>query len=166
MGGGGMAPPAPSGRELRWTDPVGWRRVQPSSSMRRAQYVIPGANGGADGELAVFWFGAGQGGSIAENVRRWHDQFVPEPNTPPGPPATTERTVHGLRVHLTERVGRFGGTSMPGGPAPTFHDDWALLGAIVETDLGPWFFKMTGPRATVTAARARFEDLVASFQMP
>lgn len=41
-----------------------------------------------------------------------------------------------------------------------------MLGAIVETDQGPWFFKMTGPRATINAARARFDDLVGSFQMP
>ncbi len=155
--------PAPSGRELHWTDPVGWRRVQPSSSMRRAQYVIPGANGAGDAELAVFWFGAGQGGSVDENIQRWQGQF--EGATPP--PPTQQRTVHGLRVHLTERVGRYGGAmGMPGAPAPAAQENWAMLGAIVETDQGPWFFKMTGPRATVEAARARFDDLVASFQMP
>jgi len=55
---------------------------------------------------------------------------------------------------------------MPGAAPPVAHDDYALLGAIVETPGGPWFFKMTGPRATVEAARRGFDDLVDSFQMP
>ncbi len=165
MGGPRMAAPTPSARELRWTDPVGWQRVQPASTMRRAQYAIPGASAGQEAELAVFWFGAGQGGSIEENISRWHNQFVQEGAATP--PATTQRTVHDLRVHLTERFGRFGGTmAAPGAPAPAPRDDWGMLGAIVETDQGPWFFKMTGPRATINAARQRFDDLVASFQMP
>jgi hypothetical protein len=167
MGGAGMEAPAPSGRELHWTDPVGWRRVQPSSSMRRAQYAIPGPAGSEDAELAVFWFGAGQGGSIDENIRRWHGQFAQDGAAAAAPPPTQDRTVHGLRVHLTERFGRFaGGMGMPGAAAPSPRDDWGMLGAIVETDQGPWFFKMTGPRTTVNAARPRFEDLVASVQMP
>jgi hypothetical protein len=167
MGGAPVEAPAPSGRELHWTDPVGWRRVQPASSMRRAQYAIPGAGEGQDAELAVFWFGAGQGGSIEENIRRWHGQFTQDGAAPASPNPMQDRTVHGLVVHLTERFGRFGGTmAAPGAPAPPPRDDWGMLGAIVETDQGPWFFKMTGPRATINAARARFDDLVNSFQMP
>lgn len=165
MGGPGTAAPAPAGRELHWTDPVGWQRVQPASSMRRAQYAISGAAAGQEAELAVFYFGAGQGGSIEENIARWHNQFVLEGAA--APPTTTQRTVNNLRVHLTERFGRFGGTMVaPGAPAPPPREDWGMLGAIVETDQGPWFFKMTGPRATINAARARFDDLVGSFQMP
>jgi hypothetical protein len=130
--------------------------------MRRAQYTIAGA-AGADAELTVFWFGVGQGGSIDDNLRRWHDQFTAEGSTAP---TTTQRTVHNLRVHVTERRGRFAGMAMPGAPAPTAREDWALLGAIVETPDGPWFFKMTGPRATIESARRGFDDLVASFEMP
>jgi hypothetical protein len=37
-----------------------------------------------------------------------------------------------------------------------------LLGAIVETPRGPWFFKMTGARATVEAARPAFDALLDS----
>src|SRR5271156_6495465 len=52
--------PVQTGR-LRFMLPAGWRQVPPNSSMRVAQAVIPGAAG--EGELAVFFFGAGQGGS-------------------------------------------------------------------------------------------------------
>jgi hypothetical protein len=159
------APAAPEGPELVWIDPTGWRRTQPSSAMRRAQYAVPGTAGAADAEVAVFYFGAGQGGSVADNISRWHGQFAAEPTTPAEPPVR-QQMVHNLRVHLTERVGRFGGMQMPGAPAPAGRDNWAMLGAIVETPQGPWFFKMTGPRATVDAARPRFDELVASFRMP
>ena len=36
--------------------------------------------------------------------------------------------------------------------------------AVVETPVGPYFFKLTGPEKTVTAARADFDKLVASFR--
>jgi hypothetical protein len=39
---------------------------------------------------------------------------------------------------------------------------YRLLGAIVEAPQGRVFFKMTGPAATVAAARAAFDGLVAS----
>ena len=159
-------PPSAEAHELRWSDPVGWRRTQPSSSMRRAQYAVPGATPADDAEVAVFYFGVGQGGSVEDNIRRWQGQFASDPNAPAAAPPTTERTVHGLRVHLTERFGRFAGMAMPNAPSPTGHDNWGMLGAIVETPQGPWFFKLTGPRATVEGARARFDDLVASFEAP
>lgn len=162
-GGAGAAPAPASARELRWSDPVGWRRVTPSSSMRRAQYAVPGPGGEA--EVTVFYFGTGQGGSVEDNLRRWHGQFEVATGTPP-PPADERRTAHGLTVHVTRRNGRYTGMAMPGGGAASAHDDYALLGAIVETPEGPWFFKMTGPRTTVEAAGRGFDDLVASFQMP
>lgn len=157
--GPGVAPPEPSADEhpLRWTDPPGWRSVRPASSMRRAQYAVPGAGG--DGELAVFFFGVGQGGDIDENIRRWHGQF----ERTDAPPTRETRTVGTMRVTITAATGRFnagGMTAAPAGP----RDDYALLGAIVETPQGPWFFKLTGPRATITAARPAFDALVASMR--
>src|SRR5437867_10979552 len=40
---------------LAWTVPAGWISEPPASSMRRAQYQVPGPAG--DGECAVFYFG-------------------------------------------------------------------------------------------------------------
>jgi hypothetical protein len=37
---------------------------------------------------------------------------------------------------------------------------WRLLGAVVEGDGGPWFFKMVGPEETVEAAREDFFTLL------
>ena len=153
-----VQPPAPAADEhpLRWTAPPDWRSVPPASSMRRAQFAVPGAAG--DGELAVFYFGQGQGGDLDENLRRWHGQF----ERTDAPPTRESRTVEGLRVTITSATGRFnaGGMGTPSGP----RDDWALLGAIVETPQGPWFFKLTGPRETITAARPAFDAFVGSMR--
>ena len=53
--------------------PATWRREQPSSGMRLAQAVVPGEAG--PGELAVFHFGAGKGGSVESNFERWLGQI-------------------------------------------------------------------------------------------
>src|SRR3954469_19341734 len=62
--------------EITWVDPPGLRRVPPKSPMRKASFEVPHAKEDKeDGELAVFYFGPGQGGSIDANVDRWVKQF-------------------------------------------------------------------------------------------
>lgn len=147
--------PTEAEHALRWRDPPGWRRTPPASSMRRAQYQIPGPAG--DAELAVFFFGVGQGGDIEQNIQRWHGQF----ERTDAPPTRASRQVGSLRATVTYATGRFNVSGMGAGPSGP-RDNWALLGGIVETTQGPWFFKMTGPAATVSAARGAFEALIDS----
>ena len=81
VAGPGMSPtvpvPPPSGgvggQVLVWKVPRGWIEEPASSSMRRAQYRIPG--GAGPGECVVFYFGPGQGGDAEANVARWAGQF-------------------------------------------------------------------------------------------
>jgi hypothetical protein len=40
-----------------------------------------------------------------------------------------------------------------------------MLGAIVESPSGLWFFKLTGPEATVKAARASFDAMLSSVHL-
>lgn len=164
MGGAAQAPAAGE-VQLLWTDPAPWHRTQPASSMRRAQFTIPGVDGSGEGELAVFYFGAGQGGAVQDNLDRWYGQFTQPDGRASREVATTEhRTVQGMNVTITRVNGRFAGSGMPGAPAEA-HDRWALLGAIAETTGGPWFFKLTGPEATVRAAAPVFDEFVASFHV-
>ena len=82
--------------------------------MRRAQYVVPGNGPNTEGELAVFWFGAGQGGSIDSNLARWYGQFEQPDGRPSAAVATREsRTSHGLAVTVTRVEGRFAGGVRP-----------------------------------------------------
>ncbi|MFO7180379.1 MAG: hypothetical protein DIU78_016890 [Pseudomonadota bacterium] len=152
-------PPALLPMGITWEDPPGWERVGKSNPMRKATYRIPRAPGDSeDGELAVFYFGPGQGGGIEANVDRWVKQFsdVPEDGV-----RRADRSANGLRQHTVEiEKGTFS-SGMPGGPTRP-KPGFGLLGGIVEAPTGVYFFKMTGPSATVSAARPAFYKLLDS----
>jgi hypothetical protein len=152
---GSESPPV----EITWVDPPGLRRVPPKSAMRKASYEVPRAQGDQeDGELAVFYFGPDQGGSIDANVDRWVKQFS---GVAPGEVKRADRVANGLRQHTVEiQHGTFDAGQMGGGKGPK--SDYALQGAIVEAPSGTYFFKMTGPARTVSAARAPFLQLLDS----
>lgn len=96
------------------------------------------------------------GGTTPANIERWRGQFDGANQTGP-----TEKTVAGLKVTIVEITGTFTGGGMMGGPT-TQHPGWALLGAIVETGAFPYFFKLTGPQASVLGARQGFDELIDS----
>ncbi len=73
------------------------------------------------------------------------------------------RTVHGIEL-TTVRIS--GAYLAPGGPmmqSQGKRPGYVLVGAIAQAAQGSLFFKLTGPGATVTAARADWEALLASF---
>jgi hypothetical protein len=128
--------------------------------MRAAEYVIPHAKSDAEnGECLVITFGPGQGGTVDENVDRWVRQL----GAPASTPVRTTRTVGGMAVTRVELTGTYTPMSMPGGPpAASPHPGWRLSGAIVQAPSGLWFFKMTGPDATIKAADPELDALVDS----
>jgi hypothetical protein len=156
-------PPAGSGagaQGLRWIDPPGWSREVPQSAMRRAQYRLRGPGGEA--ECVVFYFGPGQGGDAEANAERWAGQLAPsEGGSAAAHPATRKATVNGLAVLLVEASGTYVG-GMPGGPPGPAQADFMLLGAIVAGPDANWFFKATGPRATMERHRTAFDRMVRS----
>jgi hypothetical protein len=161
---GGMY--AESAAGLKWTAPAGWK-PQGAQPMRAATYTVPASGGDtAAGECAVYFFGAGQGGPVQANIDRWKAQF----STPDGKPAAAQvatKTVRGLTMTTIEAAGNYSGL---GGPlAAAQHaqsvNSYRLLGAIVESRGGNIFVKFTGPDKTVAANRAKFQELLASFQL-
>jgi len=69
-----------------------------------------------------------------------------------------------MRVTRAEIAGAY---LAPGGPmmqSTGKKTGYRLLGAIVEAPEGNVFFKLTGPAATVGAAQADFDALVASMK--
>jgi hypothetical protein len=127
--------------------------------MRAAEYMVPRAGGDADdAECIVITFGPGQGGGVDENIDRWVSQFAGAS----APKRTTSQT-HGMSVTRVETAGAYTPMRMPGMPAgPATRPGWRLIGAIVSAPSGLWFFKLTGPDATVKAAAGELDALVAS----
>lgn len=144
---------------VTWEDPSGWQRVPRNNPMRKATYTVPRAKGDAeDAELAVFYFGPGEGGGIDANVDRWVGQFV---DLPPDQVKRADRSSNGLRQHVVEVVKGTFHAGMPGMPTEQ-KEGYGLLAGIVEAPSGAYFFKMTGPSATVKAARPTFFTLLDS----
>ena len=129
--------------------------------MRKASYEVPRVSGDSeDGELAVFYFGPGQGGSIDANVDRWVKQFS---GISANDVKRADREANGLRQHTVEiQHGTFDAGQMGMSDKKGPKGNYALEGAIVETPSGAYFFKMTGPARTVLAARGPFLQLLDS----
>lgn len=130
--------------------PAAWQQSKPSSSMRIAQATIPGSAG--SGELAVFHFGAGQGGGVDANIDRWLQQMEIAKNESPKRDAFQ---VGDFTITWVDVGGTLKASSMGMGPSSA-QPNYRLLGAVVEGPQGPWFFKATGPDATLTAERPTF----------
>ena len=152
---------AESAAGLHWTAPAGWR-VTPPQTMRAATYAVAAAPGDtAAAECAVYFFGAGQGGSVDANLERWTGQFT----SPSGKPATAivgKHTAHGVAMTTIDVAGAYSGLGGPmaaSKPVPAYR----LLGAIVEGPGGNIFVKFTGPAKTVAANKAKYDRLLASF---
>jgi hypothetical protein len=127
--------------------------------MRKATYRVPAApNDSEDGEMAVFYF-RGEGGSTEANIQRWISQFS---DVLPSEVKRTQRNAGGLQQTLVEVEGTYA-SGMPGQPAsPKPH--YRLLGAVIETPVGPYFFKLTGPKKTVESARGAYLTMLDSIR--
>lgn len=156
----GTMSPAQFGKvgPLLWTAPDNWLAVKPASQMRLAEYHLLGADGTEPAVLSVFYFGQGGGGAIQANIDRWVGQF----KTVTGEPEQAVSEISGMKVHRVSVNGTFEvGAAMGGGDARA---DWRLLGAIVESPVGNYFFKLTGPADTIAKHQDAFDGFVASFK--
>ena len=88
---------AESAAGVRWTAPDGWAN-EGSRPMRAATYRIAPASGDkASAECGVYFFGAGQGGTVEANLERWKSQFK-DPTGKVAPAQIAKRTSHGLTI--------------------------------------------------------------------
>ncbi len=165
------APPPPAGSGPRaavggisWAEPAGWQSLG-AQGMRAASYAIPTEEGGEVAEMAVFFFGPGQGGDTEANIQRWIGQFKGAGGGPAEEVRRGARAINGLQVTTLEAKGAYagaGGPMMGGGEA---QPGYMMLAAIVDGPQAPVFFKLTGPEAVVEAARARFDALLESLRL-
>ncbi|MBT4497304.1 MAG: hypothetical protein HOC74_06260 [Gemmatimonadetes bacterium] len=144
--------------------PEGWQQSPPSSSMRVAEYLLPGeAYKAADAGLAVFYFGRNQGGGLEANIERWYGQFSqPDGGSTKERSSRSEREVNGMPVTLVDIKGTFNSGGMGGGQGA--QEGYRMLGGIVQSPAGSFFFKLTGPEATVEGWAASFDQYLDSIQ--
>ena len=139
-----------------------WVEQRPTSSMRAAQYIVPGENEDEYAEFIVFYFGPGQGGSVNDNIARWQSQF----SSPEGTivtPAVETLVVHGMPVTVAEFNGNYAravgmGSGGQGGPKQT------LIAAIVETPHGNLNIQLYGPESIVSSHREAYLSFIKSMR--
>jgi len=99
------------------------------------------------------------------NARRWAGQFE-QPGGGSSLDVMQVSTIDGTQVpvQIVEVTGTYdGGMTMMQAP-PEKKAGFMLLGGIAEGPDAPWFFKFTGPEATVRAARDEFLAMMRSVQ--
>lgn len=145
------ASPSASTGELQFKTPDGWAREKPSSSMRVAQYQLPAAEGDTEAaSLAVFYFGAGQGGSVQANLDRWMGQIQQPGGGSSKEKARTETlTVNGMNVTLLDVSGTYVGGDMGGGASAQAKPNFRMRAGVIETPKGGYFVKLVGPEKTI-----------------
>jgi hypothetical protein len=154
---------AESAAGVRWTAPDGWVN-EGSRLMRAATYrIAPAAGDKTSAECGVYFFGAGQGGTIEANLERWKNQFK-DPSGKVAPAQIAKRTIHGLTITTIDTAGEYSGMGGPMAASSSTVQGYRLLGAIVTGSGGNVFVKLTGPAKTIAANQQKFEQMLASFQ--
>lgn len=157
-------PQAIKAGDLSFKAPADWKKETPKSSMRQAQMKIEPTKGDDEAaELVVFAFPNGAG-SVESNIDRWEKQFIDADKSTPKAKVEKKKGVN-VDVTRVEIVGRFVAPVTPGAAARNDKANYRLLGAIVETKDTGYFFKLTGPDKTVSAASKGFDGMIESMKI-
>jgi hypothetical protein len=144
--------------EFSFNRPADWQWVEVNSVMRRAQMKIVDAEKKESAEVVFFFFGEGGGGLTKANIDRWLSQFE-EPREKLNS-KVEEVTVSGHKVTYVQAEGTYL-SGMPGGPK-TPMPNTMLFGAIIDSDQGNVFIRLTGPiklaKGSQPAIRKMVED--------
>lgn len=142
--------------EFGFSSPQNWEWVPSTSSMRKAELRVTDKDKKQKAEVVFFHFGEGSGGGTKANVERWLGQFQ-EPREKINA-RIDEAKVKNRKVTFVQAEGTYL-SGMPGG-AKTPQPNSMLLGAILESDQGNVFIRMTGPAELVKTARDDFKKMV------
>ena len=149
---------APAPGALKFTAPAGWQTRTASSSMRVAEFVLPGRDAAGSAELVVYYFG-GTGGSVDANIQRWLGQMQqPDGRATSEVAARESRTINGLKLALLDVSGTYVAEVRPGAAEKHNSPGYRMRTAVVDTPRGPYFLKLVGPAATVATWNASFND--------
>ena len=140
--------------------PAGWTEVPTTSDMRAAQFSI-----GKDAELVVYYFGEQGAGDTQANLDRWIGQFTQPGGKPSKDVAKIEHPkILGSEATIVTVTGHYTAMAMGQGESVD-KDDQMLLAAITGSPSGPYYWKLVGSKATVTANTAKFRSMISSLAL-
>ncbi|MEI6236540.1 MAG: hypothetical protein WCT04_26075 [Planctomycetota bacterium] len=139
--------------------PETWKSTIPESGMRQMEVTVPKAGDDKeDGEISVFMFPSG--GGLAGNLPRWTGSFGGQDSLKS---QYKVKTAGGVEADIAVLEGPYKGMSKDG-PMTTAKENFKMLGAVIITDKGEFYFKLIGPKATVEASKAAFDKAIESFK--
>ncbi|HPB96447.1 MAG TPA: hypothetical protein PLV85_09785 [Polyangiaceae bacterium] len=146
---------------VTWDVPSDWVQVPVSSPMRLSEYRVDSSKpGGEPAELSIFHLGP-SALRVDETLDRWASSFEGQQTT------RSRRQVGSMPVYIVEVSGTYRESEMglEPGVEPRSHSSWALIGAIVVAPVGPFYFKLLGPRDTVHSSREGFVHMLDSMRL-
>lgn len=145
------AVPTAQGADLVWQAPADWVQ-KPAGQMRKATYSVPGAGAAAD--LSITAFPGDVGGELA-NVNRWRSQIGLTPLHAEDLDATVNHvSANGLDFTVVELASAGDGNGK------------GIIGAMVPFAGSTWFFKLSGPGASLRASKTAFLTFLRSVHAP
>jgi hypothetical protein len=147
---------------MKFTVPSKWLPEPAGNPARVGQWTVPPLHGeGEAGEVVVFFFGPGIGGTTKDNIESWIGTMVKAE----GQPAAAEVKNHQTGDFKISQVVIFGTYNevvpLPGVP-PRLRPNFGLLGAVVESPKGNVYWRFTGPEPLITASIPLFNKIIDS----
>ncbi len=146
--------------------PAEWKNLG-ASGMRNTSYQFgPIGEDQDSATVAVFFFGASEGGGVVSNMERWLSQMSLSDGKPPREIAVREKievarmTIHYLEVEGTYHASMGGRMMTPTIPK----NDYLLSAAILEAPEGNLFFKLTGPVYTAREMNRKFKAMLVNIK--
>ena len=147
--------------EFEFTRPTGWEWIDVSASpMRKAQLKISGSGKSESAEVVFFYFGEGGGGGAKANVDRWLGQFQ-EPKEKLSS-KVEETTIGKRKVTFVQAEGTYMSGMVGSGQPRVPQPNSMLLGAILESEQGNVFVKLTAPAKLAKASQDNFMKMIRS----
>lgn len=138
-------------KDITMEVPADWKQEAPTSSMRAGQFVVPAAKGDTEnGELVIFYFGAGGAGSVKANLDRWIGQFAEEGRKT----SLSQGTAKTGKYYVADVTGTYNRSVGPPIMRKTeASPDSRMIAVILSVEgKGDYFLKLTGKEKTVAAA--------------
>lgn len=153
---------------LKSAAPASWKSQEPSNKFRAYQFsVAKSAGDKEDGELVIFYFGAGSGGGVDDNLKRWKGMFQP----PEGKTIEEVSKVEKLKVGDVDATyldvkGTYLYKFPPFDPNAKVmkKENFRRLGVVFASENGPYFITLTGPAKTIEDQKKAFDEWLKAFK--
>lgn len=159
-----MVPLQLAGGKLPVAVPADWKAPKAARSriIEKEFAVAPTEGDKIPGRLTMMR----SGGSLKANIERWFGQFTqPDGKSTKDVAKVTNKKINQQDATIVDISGSFKET-MGGGPfsggKTVVREDYRMLGGIVQTPVGQYFFKLYGPAKTIAAAEPGFVKMMDS----